>query len=129
MKKKFLLDTYALIEWYAQGNLNYAPYFEPDVEGYITKTTLLEFYHQIYHNLGKEKAEAYYTYITAYAEITELTEDIIKEAARFRTEMLRKKRKPSYGDCINYVTAKKIGAKLLTGDKEFKDLEDVEFVK
>ncbi|MEW5759256.1 MAG: PIN domain-containing protein [Candidatus Thermoplasmatota archaeon] len=126
---KFLLDTYALIEWYAQGNQNYAPYFKLDVERHITKTTLLEFYCQIYHNLGEKKAETYYSYITAYAEITELTEDIIKSAAVFRSKMMKKKKKLSYGDCINYITACKIGAKFVTGDKEFEELENVEFVR
>jgi predicted nucleic acid-binding protein len=125
----YLLDTYALIEWYVQGNSNYEPYFKAGVKRYLTKLSLLEFYHQILHRLGKRSAEKYYSHIKGYTELTELTEDILKDSAAFRSRMLKRGRKPSYADSVNYVTAKKVGAKLLTGDKEFEDVENVEFVK
>ena len=32
-------------------------------------------------------------------------------------------------DCIGYILAKNIGIKFLTGDKEFENLDNVEFVK
>jgi len=35
----------------------------------------------------------------------------------------------SMADCISYIQSKEVGVKFLTGDKEFEDLDNVEFVK
>ena len=43
--------------------------------------------------------------------------------------LLNKKRKLSYVDCLGYILAGMNGAKFLTGDNQFKDLQNVEFVK
>ena len=40
-----------------------------------------------------------------------------------------KKQDLSYADCIGYIYAIKNNLLFLTGDKEFKDLKSVEFVK
>jgi predicted nucleic acid-binding protein len=40
-----------------------------------------------------------------------------------------KKRNLSYADCIGYIYALKNNLIFLTGDKEFEDLKNVEFVK
>ncbi|MEM2192574.1 MAG: PIN domain-containing protein [Candidatus Hadarchaeales archaeon] len=125
----YLLDTYALIEWYDQGNSRYRPYFDPGVKRYLTKLTLLEFYHYVYHNKGKELAEKYYSHLKRHAEIVELTEDVLKKSAVFRSEMLKKGKRFSYADCVNYVSAKELRAKLLTGDREFEKMENVELVR
>lgn len=125
----FLVDTYALMEWYVQGNSSYEPYFKPGVERHLTKLTLLEFYHQVYHRIGEETAEKYYAHLKGYSEIEDLTEHIIKESGAFRSKMLKKGKRLSYADCVNYVTAKQTNTKLLTGDKEFKGMESVEYVK
>lgn len=81
----FLVDTYGLIEWYVQGNPNYEPYFKSGAERHITKLSLLEFYHQVYHRVGKEAAEKYYEHLKGYSEIEDLTEEIIKESGAFRS--------------------------------------------
>lgn len=125
----FLFDTYALIEWYVQGNANYDPYFKPSVEGHLTKLSLLEFYHQVYHRMDRETAEKYRVHLTGYAKLAELTEEIIVESAAFRSEMLEEGKEPSYTDSVNYITAKHLDARLLTGDKEFEGMENVEFVR
>jgi len=43
--------------------------------------------------------------------------------------MLREGKSLSYAECANYVTAELIGAKLLTGDREFEDIDGVEYVR
>ena len=45
---------------------------------------------------------------------------------KFRYE--NKHKKMSMTDCISYIQAKKLGIKFLTGDKEFKNKENVEHV-
>lgn len=54
-------------------------------------------------------------------------QNVIEGASRFKLQY--KKRNLSMTDCIGYILAKKLGIKFLTGDKEFEDMENVEFVK
>jgi predicted nucleic acid-binding protein len=61
--------------------------------------------------------------------VVELTDEIIKEGAALRSRMLRKNRKLSCADCINYIAARKVKAKLLTSDQEFEDMKNVELVR
>ena len=75
--------------------------------------------------LGEETAdvilEKYYEFVTDFDQ------DIIKEAAKLR--IIMKKRNVSMTDCIGYILSKQLGIKFLTGDKEFENIENVEFVK
>ena len=57
----------------------------------------------------------------------EINDEIIKLANAFR--IANKKRKLSYIDCIGYIIARLRNIKFLTGDKQFEDLENVEYVK
>jgi len=73
---------------------------------------------------GKKVADKYYN---KFLEFTiELDDNSIKEANEFKLK--NKKKKLSYIDCIGYILAKKRNVKFLTGDKEFKEFENVEFV-
>ena len=42
---------------------------------------------------------------------------------------LHRKQDLSMTDCVGYVVAKRLGVKFLTGDKEFRNFQNVEFVK
>ncbi len=127
----YVVDSYALIEWFVEGNQGYKKYFEEleQEEGVITKLTLLEFYHRVYHKKGKTVAENTYNYLRSYFEVPELDDEIIKEAGEFRSKQLKKGKSMSYADCVKYVTGKKFGMRVLTGDEDFRDLDNVEFVK
>ena len=57
----------------------------------------------------------------------DISEDVLKEAIKFRKK--NKSKNLSYTDCIGYIYALKNNLMFLTGDKEFKDLKNVEFVK
>lgn len=127
----YLLDTYAFLEWFVEGSENYCAFFE-DIEnhgGYTTQLTLLELYHRILHKKGKAQANSIYAQVKNYFDIIQLDDQVIKDAGVFRSKLLKKKRKLSYADCVNYVSAKHLGVKFLTGDEVFKGLENVEFVK
>ena len=56
-----------------------------------------------------------------------LGDDTIFDAMKFRLK--RKNQNLSYADCIGYTLAGKHNLKFLTGDKEFKNMENVEFVQ
>jgi predicted nucleic acid-binding protein len=53
----------------------------------------------------------------------------IDEAMKLRLALEKKKLDISYVDALGYYLAKKHGVKFLTGDRHFKDLDNVEFVK
>ena len=121
MTYKFLFDTYAIIE-ILKGNKNYQKY-EPS-EIVITNFIFAELSYILY----REKDPLAENYLTKYAHhITSVNPEWIQEAMQFR--LAWKDRKVSITDCVGYIMARKLGIPFLTGDKEFENLEDVEFVK
>ena len=118
----YFFDTYAVIE-IIEGNPRHAPY--QDCAASLTIFNLAEIYWVALNRLGKAQAdEIYEEYRPAVADVDDAT---LKEAIQFRKT--HKKRDLSYADCIGYIYAKRHGMKFLTGDKEFEDLPNVEFVK
>ena len=127
----FLVDTYALMEWFIWDNQNYKKYFEQIQRrkiSYVSEITLVELFHHIYHNEGEEEAETIYSSVANYLNIAKMDEEIIKNSGIFRSNMLKKIKALSYADCINYSFAEKMNLKLLTGDEDFRALKNVEFV-
>ncbi len=127
----YLVDTYALMEWFVQDNQNYKKYFQEIEEtlGYTTQFVLLEFYYWSYHEFGEKEADERYGEVNARLQLVPIDDELIKAAGKFRSDMLRKKKKFSYADSIGYTAAKRAKSKFLTGDEEFRGMEGVEFVK
>ncbi len=119
----YFFDSYAFFE-IIEGNENYHP-FSKNVGIITTKLNLLELHYGLLKICGKEIADRYYDQYVSFA--IDIDDDIFKKASSLKA-ILRKK-KLSYIDCIGYIAALSRGVKFLTGDKEFKDLENVEFVK
>jgi len=120
--KKYFFDTYAVIE-IVSGSPLYAR-FANEVPS-ITVFNLVEIYYSAINNLDEPKAEEIYEKYSGY--VIRITDEILKEAMKFRKK--NKKRDLSYADCVGYICAVKNNLIFLTGDKEFENLEDVEFVK
>lgn len=120
--KAYFFDSYAVME-ILKGNSNYNNY--KDSEIVLTKLNLFEIYHNILKQFNEELAEEIMKKYKDFA--VDFDENIIKESAKFRIKNI--KNKLSMTDCIGYILAKKIGIKFLTGDKEFENLDNVEFVK
>ena len=122
---KYFYDTYALTE-YTSGNKKYKKYFQ-EHKGITTKLNLMELYYAFLKYTDKEKAGLIYN---SFLPLTvEVEDNIIKNAMQLRLKLKQQKRNISYVDAIGYQIAKEQGIKFLTGDKEFKDLKNVEFVK
>lgn len=117
----FVFDTYALIEIIG-GNKKYIPYLSSGIV--INNFILAELCYNLLKEHGVEKSGAYVDKYALFAVRVDTA--IIKEAMAFRFSL--KKRKVSMIDCIGYIQAKKLGIKFLTGDKEFKDMDNIEFV-
>lgn len=90
-----------------------------------TKLNLMELHYALLRTENKKTADEKYDAYRGF--VIEITDEIIKESNEFR--LANKKRDLSYVDCVGYVLAKKHQVKFLTGDKQFEDMENVEFVK
>jgi len=121
-KLEYFFDTYAIIEILGQ-NPSYEKYKEEIAT--ISIFNLAEIYRSALGNFDdKELDEIYNKYKKAVVDIDDET---IKEAMKFKVK--NKGKRLSYADCIGYIYSKRNKMKFLTGDREFKDLEGVEFVK
>lgn len=122
MTETYFFDTYAIVE-ILRSNGNYLEYINKNA--IITKLNIFEVFYNIMRDFGKDKAKK--AVDQYYPSVIEFGRSVIEEAAEFR--LLHKKRDVSMTDCIGYIIAKKMGIKFLTGDEQFKDLPNVEFVK
>jgi predicted nucleic acid-binding protein len=116
-------DTYAFFE-ILKKNPRYSHFLEkfPVI---TTRINLMELYFGLIKNYGVKTADYVYDYLLKYA--TDINDEIIKEAMQFKFQ--NKTRRLSYVDCIGYITALRNSARFLTGDRQFRDLENVEFVQ
>jgi len=117
----FLFDTYAILEIIG-GNINYNFYLDSTI--IINDFIFAELCYNLLQT-DKLKVEEYAKKYAPY--IFQVEPEWIIEAMGFRIEW--KDRGVSMTDCISYIMSKKLGIKFLTGDKEFENLENVEFVK
>ena len=118
----YFFDSYAVIEL-LKGNPSYTRYSqEPFI---LSLFNLVEVYWNALHELGEQEADALFERLRDC--VVELSDDVLKEAIRFRKK--NKKRDLSYADCIGYCYALQHSLLFLTGDKEFEGLLHVEFVK
>lgn len=120
--KKFFWDSYAVIET-IKGNSNYSLYLDDEV--IITIFNLVEIYFSALKDLGETTAEKIYQQYSS--SVTEVPDNVIKKAMKFKLK--NKDKNFSYTDCIGYFYATENDLIFLTGDKEFENLENVEFVK
>ena len=117
----FLFDTYALIE-ILNKNKNYEKY--TDVKLIVNDFIFAEFCYK----LLREKVVHADDYINEISPaIVHTNPELIKEAMAFRIKHINQKL--SMTDCISYIMAVRLDIKFLTGDKEFENFKNAEFVK
>lgn len=118
----YFFDTYAIIE-IIRGNPSYSTFKKTWMA--TTRLNLMEVYYWLLNKFGKEDANQFYDEAVQYA--VEVSDDIVKEAMAFRLD--NKHRRLSYVDCIGYVIARANNMKFLTGDAQFEEMPNVEFIK
>jgi len=116
-------DTYALFE-IIKGSKNYENYAR-GISIITTKLNLLELHYALLRVKGKEEADFYFEEFNQFC--VRYNDEVLKEASEFRLNNY--KRDLSYIDCVGYIVARKLGVKFLTGDQQFKEFDNVEFVK
>ena len=117
----YFFDTYALIEIF-KGNANYEEYSKSDIA--TSYFNLLELYYNLIKTYDKEIAMKFIETLKDFC--VPINIDMIFDASTFK---LNYPKKFSYADSIGYIIAKRLGLKFLTGDMQFKELDNVEFVK
>jgi len=122
MSETYLFDTYALME-IMQSNSLYLTYVE-NFNMIINDFIFAEFCYNLFRENTKNAKDYIKEIVPA---IVHVESGIIEEAMEFRVE--HKKQNLSMTDCISYIMSKNLGIKFLTGDKQFQNLENVEFVK
>ena len=118
----YFWDTYAIVE-FIEGNENYAKFKDEPVS--ITIFNLAEIYWFALNEYNEDEASKIFERFKLCAVYVD--EETLKSAIQFRKKHNNKDM--SYTDCIGYSFALKHNLKFLTGDKEFRNMENVEFVK
>ena len=121
MTSKYFFDSYAVIEILKMSE-NY--YRFAYAEFLITKLNLFEIYYRI---LRESEEKAHLAMTNLYGNAVDFDETVIEQACKLK--LANTEKNLSMADCIGYVVAMKAGVKFLTGDKEFRDMPNVEFVK
>ena len=121
VEETFVYDTYAILE-IIRGNENYENYLDKKIiiNDFIFAELSYVLIREGYPNVDK--------YLERYMKyIVHVSPKIIRQAMEFRYRY--KEKRMSMPDCISYFMAKELCIRFLTGDKEFEDLECVEFVR
>ena len=118
----YFFDTYAIIEIIKE-NKAYVKYSQE-----ILTTSILNF-GELYYALLRDFNEAIANEWRRKLEqsLMLVDADIIAKAMLFKQK--HKSKNFSFIDCVGYTLAKENGLVFLTGDKEFEDLDNVEYVK
>ena len=117
----YFFDSYALIE-ILNGSDNYKAYLSSNF--IITKLNLFEVYYKLLQTSQKKADSFLQLYLLNLVDFDETT---IAEACKFK--LANKKKNLSMTDCIGYIISLRTGLKFLTGDIQFKDQPNVEFVR
>ena len=118
----YFFDTYAIIEIIKE-NKSYEKYNQE-----IIMTSVLnlgELYYYLLKNFNENVANDWKKKLEH--NLLGIDADIITKAMIFKYK--NKGQNFSFIDCVSYIVSKENGLLFLTGDKEFKDLTNVEFVK
>ena len=123
MTSKVFYDSYAILA-FLSGDEKYKKVFEEHI-GLTSYLQLMEVYYCVLKNHSKMQADLV---LKRFSEL--LIEPELKDIAlamHFRYE--NKKKKFSYTDALGFTMAQGLGVPFVTGDKSFKDFENVLFIK
>lgn len=122
-----VIDSYGWIEYFANGPLakKYAPYIESvNANDSVTPTVVV---YEVYKRLKKEKGEQ--VALEAYAQITRTRIVALDEQSALKAADVSLERGLAMADAIVYSTARAYSARLITSDKDLKELPGVQYIE
>jgi len=122
-----LIDSWAWIEYFrgSKAGEQIKGVIEDSEEKMVISTiNIAEVYRSILRFYSEDFAEEKIEAMKQRAFVCDVIEEIAVEAAK-----IKHKKKWGLGDSLIYATAKKEGARVLTGDPDFKDVEGVIFIE
>ena len=123
---RYYADTYALVE-ILRGSSAYERYAGEELV--TSEFNLLELAYALTRDYGREKAVEVLKIVRAFVTIVQTTDEDYAEASALRIELKKQDKNLSLIDALGYVLAKRLRILFLTGDREFKDLDNVEYIK
>jgi len=123
---RYYADTYALVE-ILRGNPSYEKYANEELV--TSEFNLLELAYALTRDYGREKAVGILKIVRAFVTIVQPVDKDYVEASTLRIELKKQSRNLSLIDTLGYILAKRLKIPFLTGDREFRELEGVEYVK
>ncbi len=128
---KYVIDSYAWIEYFMgteKGERAKAIIDSREHEKLTPSICIAETYAKVLKVEGEEGAEERRAFMKAVSAFVALNETIAVQAAKLDGSMKRNVKGWGLADSIVLATAKIMGSKVLTGDKHFQALEDVELI-
>jgi len=123
---RYYADTYALVE-ILRGSPAYERYAGEKLV--TSEFNLLELAYALTRDYDKERAVEILKIVRAFIAIIQPTDKDYAEASSLHIELKKQDRNLSLIDTLGYVLVKRLKILFLTGDREFKDLDGVEYVK
>jgi len=126
---KLLVDSYSWIE-YLNGSLSgerVSKFLKGAHEIYSLNLIISEVVSRVKRKAGN--TESAYNAILSNSKIIEITPEIAREAGLFHSEIRKKIKDFGLVDSIIFVVAKKLNAKILTGDGHFKNFKEAVMIK
>lgn len=122
----YYYDSYAIIE-FLDKNQKYREYFT-EHQGVLTILNLMEVSYSLQKHFGFKSTVEHLEPFLPFVVNFDLSD--VDAAMKLRLALERnEKLNISYVDALGYHLAKKYRVLFLTGDRHFKDLDNVEFVK
>jgi predicted nucleic acid-binding protein len=123
---RLFADTYALIEL-LKGNPNYEDYSQAYLVA--TEFNIFELTYALFRDFGRDEAAKVVSLTRGKIEIVPTEDSDYLSASEFRKSTNRTGKKLSLVDALGYSCSRKLGIRFLTGDKEFFEMENVEYIK
>ncbi len=124
--RRYYADTYALVE-ILKGNPAYEKYASEEL--ITSEFNILELTYALVRDYGRDIAVNVLRSLRTFITVAQPTDEDYAEASLLRMKLRRQGRNLSLIDALGYVLAKRLKIPFLTGDREFKNLEGVEYVK
>lgn len=126
---KIIIDAYAWIEYLdgSESGLKIKEFLEKENEIFTLTLTIAEVISRA-ARVGADTGIAYNA-IIYNSNIIDINRDIAREAGLIHAKIKKEIKDFGLVDSFLLVVANKIGAKIMTGDKHFKNIKNVIFIK